>query len=127
MSTDLVALKRLIKLPAEVARGEWQTGKLAQQGGDWWVAAILEVGAEQMSRFLPGPALETALDTPPGMSFGGSFAALKALPGAQRIKPDRLRLLVEVHGVEHYANSPLLGGNAIRLSSTQVFVVLWTS
>ena len=127
MSTDLVALKRLIKLPAEVTHGEWQTGKLASQGGDWWVAAVLDVSAEQMPRFLPGPALESALDTPPGMSFIGSFAALKALPGAQRIKPDRVCLVVEVHGAEPYANSPLLGGNAIRLSSTQVFVVLWTS
>jgi hypothetical protein len=126
MSTDLVALKRLIKLPADVARGEWQTGKLAAHGSDWWVAAVLEVGADQMAAFLQGPVDKAALDTPPGLQFTSSFAALKALPGAQAIPGDRIRVVTDTHGIDAYASSPLLSGKAIRLSATQVFVVLWT-
>ncbi len=127
MNTDLVALKRLIKLPAEVSHGEWQTGKLAQHGGDWWVAAVLEASAGKIAELLPGPSLAASLETPPGMTLGGSFALLKTMPGAQLIEPDRVRVVADVHGVEPYANSPLLHGQAVRLSATQVFVVLWTN
>lgn len=125
-STDLAALKRLIKLPADVTRAEWQTGAQAEHGGDWWVAAILDVPADAMRRALAGPGTPGTLDTPPGMQATGSFAQLQALPGAVQVADDRWRLAGELHGVEPYANSPLLQGNAMRLSATQVFVLLWT-
>src|SRR5690242_19645950 len=37
MNTDINELKRLIQLPGVVKRCEWQTGKVASHGGDWWV------------------------------------------------------------------------------------------
>lgn len=127
MNTDLAALKRLIKLPADVKRCEWQTGKFAQHGSDWWVAAVLDVGAEQMATFLPGPATKELFETPPGLQLTSSFAALKALPDAQSIERDRIRVLTDVHGAAPYASSPLLHGKAIRLSAAEVLVVLWTN
>ena len=127
VNTDATALKRLIKLPADVGRAEWQTGPMAEHGGDWWVAAVLEVPAGAMPQFLAGPGAPGTLDTPPGMQASASFAALKALPGATPVAGDRLRLAGELHGVEPYASSPLLHGNALRLSATQVFVLLWTN
>jgi hypothetical protein len=126
-STDLAALKRLIKLPAEVTRAEWQTGAQAEHGGDWWVAAVLDVPADAMPRALAGPGTLGTLDTPPGMQATAAFAQLKALPGAAPVGDDRWRLAGELHGVEPYASSPLLHGNAMRLSATQVFVLLWTN
>lgn len=126
MSTDLTALQRLIKLPAEVKQVEWQTGKFAPQGGDWWVAAVLEVDADRMGSFLQGPATAELVETPPGMTLTSSFAALKALPGAQMIDANRVRMVVDTHGVDVYARSPLLNGQAMRLSASQVFVVLRT-
>lgn len=127
MSTDLAALKRLINLPADVSRCEWQTGKLAPHGGDWWVASVLAVPADQMASFLHGPATNAVFETPPGLKFTSSFATLKALPGAQQIEPDRIRLVIETHDVEPFASSPLLNGKTIRLSATEVLVLLWTN
>lgn len=127
MSTDLVALKRLIKLPADVSRCEWQTGKLAPHGGDWWVAAVLSVPGDQMSSFLHGPATQALFETPPGLQFTSSFAALKALPDAQAIAPDRIRVVIDTHDIEPYASSPLLNGKTIRLTATEVLVLLWTN
>jgi hypothetical protein len=127
MSTDLVALKRLIKLPEDVARCEWQTGKLAPHGGDWWVASVLVVSADHMASFLHGPATRAVFETPPGLKFTSSFAALKALPDARAIEPDRIRLVIDTYDVEPYASSPLLNGKAIRLSATEVLVLLWTN
>lgn len=127
MSTDLVALKRLIKLPADVSHCEWQTGKLAPHGGDWWVASVLGVPADQMASFLHGPATKAVFETPPGLKLTSSFAALKALPDALPIEPDRIRLVIDTHDVEPYASSPLLNGQAIRLSATEVLVLLWTN
>ena len=127
VNTDLTALQRLIKLPANVQRAEWQTGPLAEHGGDWWVAAVLDVPAGGMSPFLAGPASAGTLDTPPGMLTTSSFAALKALPGAEPVADGRLRLAGDVHGIEPYASSPLLHGSALQLSPTQVFVLLWTN
>jgi len=49
VGTDLEALGRLIKLPAEVTHAEWQTGPMAEHGGDWWVAAVLDVLAGRMA------------------------------------------------------------------------------
>ena len=127
VNTDLTALKRLIQLPADVSRAEWQTGALAEHGGDWWVAAVLDAPADATPRLLAGAGQPGTLDTPPGMQFTSSFAALKALPGAAPVADDRLRLTGELHGVEHFASSPLLHGNAVRVSATQVFVLLWTN
>jgi hypothetical protein len=127
VNTDLTALKRLIKLPADVSRAEWQTGAMAEHGGDWWVAAVLEAPAQAMPRLLAGTGQPGTLDTPPGMQLAASFAALKALPGTTSADGDRLHVTADLHGVEPYASSPLLHGNAMRLSATQVFVLLWTN
>jgi len=127
VNTDLTALKRLIKLPADVSHVEWQTGPMAEHGGDWWVAAVLDVPAAAMPQFVAGPGAPGTLDTPPGMQATGSFAALKGLPGATPVAGDRLSVTGQLHGVEPYASSPLLHGHALQLSPTRVFVLLWTS
>jgi hypothetical protein len=126
MSTDLVELKRLINLPADVKRCEWQTGKLGPHGGDWWLAAVLDVEADRMSTFLQGAGTKAVFETPPGLKLASSFAALKSLPDAQVTESERIRLITETYGIGPYANSPLLDGRAIRLSGNQVLVVLWT-
>ena len=61
------------------------------------------------------------------MTLDGSFALLKSAPGAHPVEPDRLRVVADARGVAPCANSPLLHGQYIRLSATQVFVVLWTN
>lgn len=127
MSNDLTELKRLIKLPADVKHCEWQTGKLAAHGGDWWVAAVLDVSADKMPLFLPGTGIRALFETPPGLNLASSFAALKTLPDAQVTESQRIRLITETFDVAPYANSPLLSGKAIRLSANQVLVVLWTN
>jgi hypothetical protein len=127
VNTDLAALKRFIKLPDDVTRAEWQTGTMAEHGGDWWVAAVLDAPADAQPRLLAGPGQPGTLDTPPGMQATASFAALKALPGTTPAGDDRLRLTGDLHGVEPFASSPLLHGRALRLSATQVFVLLWTN
>lgn len=125
MNADVAALKRLIRLPAEVQRCEWQTGKRAEHDGDWWVAAVLAVGAEQMGAFLAGAPEKSLFETPPGLQLSSSFAALKSLPDA-RVVEGRVRVVTDVHNAAPYRNSPLLNGNVIRLSATDVLVVLWT-
>jgi len=127
VNTDLTALKRLIKLPADVSHAEWQTGPMAEHGGDWWVAAVLDVPAASMPQFLAGPGVAGTLDTPPGMQSTASFSALKDLPGARPVADDRLSVSGDLHGIEPYASSPLLHGHALQLSPTRVFVLLWTS
>lgn len=127
VNTDLTALKRLIKLPADVSHAEWQTGPMAEHGGDWWVAAVLDVPAASMPQFLAGPGVPGTLDTPPGMQSTASFAALKDLPGAKPLADDRLSVTGDLHGIEPYASSPLLHGHALQLSPTRLFVLLWTS
>lgn len=126
VNTDLVALQRMIKLPASVASAEWQTGQRAAHGGDWWLAAVLEVAADQMPTFLPGPPTQELFETPQGLALESSFAALTSLPGAQRTETGRLRLVTDTHRIEAYARSPLLNGKAIRLAPTRVLVLLWT-
>jgi len=81
-SSDLAALKRLIKLPAQVSRADWQTGAQAEHGSDWWLAAVLDVPADAMPKVLADPGTPGTLDTPPGMQPTASFAQLEALPGA---------------------------------------------
>lgn len=127
MNTDLDGLKRLIHVPANVKSCEWQTGKRAPHGGDWWVAAVLEVEIEKIPDFLQGTGTKGVFETPPGLELMSSFAALKSIPGAQPMESNGIRLITETYGVAPYANSPLLNGNAIRLSANQVLVVLWTN
>ena len=127
MSTDLTALQRLINLPPTVKQGEWQTGKFAAHGGDWWVAAVLGVDAAQQASLLQGPATREIFETPPGLALVSAFAALMALPEAQQFEPDRIRLVTDTHAVAAYAKSPLRNGQAISLSATSVLVLLWTN
>lgn len=127
MSTDMMALKRLIHLPRAAKQGEWQTGKFAPHGGDWWVAAVLSVDADQMGSLLQGPAKREIFETPPGLALVSAFAALRTLPEAQQFEPGRIRLVTDTHAVEPYAKSPLRNGQAIRLSASTVLVLLWTN
>lgn len=127
MNTDIDDLMRLIHLPADVKRCEWQTGKRALHGGDWWLAAALEVDSDRIPAFLQGIGTRTAIETPPGLELTASFAALKSLPGAQVTESGQVRLITTTYGVGPYANSPLLAGQAIRLSPSHVFVMLWTN
>ena len=127
VNTDLVALKRMIKLPAEIRSCAWQTGKRAAHGGDWWLAAVLDVGADSMAAFLSGPATEELFETPAGLTFDAPFDALRKLPQSQVSDSGRLQLVTPTYGIAAYASSPLLNGQAIRLSATQVLVLLWTN
>lgn len=127
MSTNLDDLKQLIHLPAAVKSAEWQTGKFAQHGSDWWVAAILEVENEKMPVFLEGKATKGIFETPPGLELTSSFAALKSMSEAQSTGSNGIRLTADTYGIGPYANSPLLNGNAIKLSGNKVLVVLWTN
>lgn len=127
MSTDLDRLKQLIHLPADVTRCEWQTGKLAPHGDDWWLAAVLEVEIAKISDFLQGTGTKSLFETPPGLELISSFALLKSIPEAQATESNQIRLITDTFSVDPYANSPLLNGNVIRLSANQVLVVLWTN
>lgn len=127
VNTDLVALKRMINVPADVKRCEWQTGKLGPHGGDWWLAAVFDVDAERTPEFLRGSSTTGVFETPPGFELTSSFAILKSLPHAQTTESQRLRLITETYGVGPYARSPLLNGEAIRLSATQILILLWTN
>jgi hypothetical protein len=60
MSNDISKLKQLIQLPGDIKNCEWQTGKTATRGEDWWVAAVLEVASGDMSKFLSGAFRNTA-------------------------------------------------------------------
>jgi len=126
MNTDINELKRLIQLPGDVKGCEWQTGKVASHGGDWWVAAVLEVASEDAAKFLSGPGTKELFETPLGMTLTSTFAALNSFPEAQPTQSKQISLVTETYGVEPYAKSPLLNGKAIRLSDQQVLVVLWT-
>jgi hypothetical protein len=127
MNTDLDELQRLIHLPAGVKRCEWQTGNLAPHGNDWWLAAVLHVEIEKISDFLQGTGTKDVFETPPGLELISSFAALKSIHEAQPMESNGIRLITEIYSVGPYSNSPLLNGNAIRLSTNQVLVVLWTN
>lgn len=127
VSNDVVALGRLIKLPADVTRAQWQTGPMAAHGGDWWLAAILDLPPQRLAAFLPGPGHPGSLETPPGMLADGEFTTLKSLPGATPLDGGGLRLSGDVHGIAPFASSPLLHGGALQLSPTRVFVLLWTT
>ncbi|KQV81292.1 hypothetical protein [Rhizobacter sp. Root1221] len=100
--------------------------KSLPHGGDWWLAAVLDVPATALPSFLPGDAAPATFDIPPGLALASSFATLKALPGARSSPDGRLRVTANVHGVGPYASSPLLHGHTMPLSATQVLVVLWT-
>jgi hypothetical protein len=126
MRTDLEGLRELIQLPAGVEGAEWQTGDSAPHGGDWWLAAVLRVRAEDMAAFLPGAAAEEVFETPAGLEFTSSFASLPALAGAQRFESNRIRLVAETYPADAYAKAPLLRGKAIKLSPNEVLVLLWT-
>lgn len=127
MSTDVDALKRLIRLPGAVQRCDWQTGPMAAHGTDWWLAAVLDVVENQMPDFLLGTPERLAIQTPPGLALSGAFASLKSSWGAPMGEGGRVSATVEAHSVAPYAASPLLRGVATRLSSTQVLVLLFTS
>ncbi len=127
MNTDLVALKRLINLPADPKSCQWQTGKFGLHGSDWWLAAVLEVDARTIPTFLQGAATKGVFETPPGLQLVSSFAAVKSLPDAQMTESQRVQLITEIHGIGPYASTPLLNGKAIRLSGNQVLVLLWTN
>lgn len=120
-------LKQLIHLPAEVKYCEWQTGKRAPHGDDWWLAAVLEVESERIPAFLQGTVTEEVFETPPGLELISSFAALKSMGEGQPAEANRIRLVTKTYGVDAYVSSPLLHGKAVRMSSNQVFVVLWTN
>jgi len=126
VSNDIVVLRRLINLPADVTSAQWQTGPLAPHGGDWWLAAVLDVPADRLPALLADPAAPGTLTTPPGMVANASFAALKSVPGARPIAGDRLSVPGPLHGIEPFAMSPLLQGHALQVSATRLFVVLWT-
>ncbi len=127
MNNDLNRLKQLIHLPADVKRCEWQTGSLASHGGDWWLAAVLEVEIEKIPEFLQGTGTKEVFETPPGLELTSSFAALKSFSEVQPTQSNQIRLITETYGVGPYLNSPLLNGKAIRLSTNQILVVLWTN
>lgn len=127
MNNDLNGLKKLIHLPADVKRVEWQSGKLGTHGDDWWLAAVLEVEIEKIPDFLQGAGTKEVFEPPPGLQLMSSFAALKTLSEGQPIQSTQIRLITETYGVDSYLNSPLLTGKAIRLSENQVLVVLWTN
>lgn len=127
LNTDLEGLKRLINLPGGVKSCEWQTGQRAAHGGDWWVAAVLDIDSEKIADFLQGPGVKEVFETPPGLELVSSFAALKSLPEVQLLEPVGIRLLIDTFSVTPYANSPLLNGKAVGLSPSQILVVLWTN
>jgi len=127
MKTDIDSLKRLIHLPANVERCEWQTGTRSPHGDDWWLAAVLEVNSDQLPAFLPGTGTREFFETPPGLELVSSFAALRLLPDAHPSESGGIALIVDTYGVSPYTSSPLLDGRAIKLSANQVFVTLWTN
>ena len=127
MNNDVEGLKKLIALPAEVERAEWQTGKRAAHGGDWWLAAVLHINRDRSAQFLQGAGNEELFETPPGLQLTSSFAGLKALPGAQMAGADQIRFVTETYSARPYFSAPLLHGKALRLAPEQILVVLWTN
>ncbi len=126
MNKDLDGLKRLIKLPAEPRAATWQTGQAAAAGGDWWLAAILDISPDQRPLFLAGAPDQTLFETPTGLRLEAEFAALKALPGAELTAQRRLRVVTDTWGVGPYAKSPLLDGKVIQLGADRVLLLLGT-
>ena len=120
-------LKKFINLPADVERCEWQTGSSAPHGGDWWLAAVLQVEEEKIPEFLRGIGTEELFETPPGLELTSSFAALKSIAGAQLTKSKHISLVTKTYGAAPYLSSPLLHGKAISLAANQVLVILWTN
>lgn len=127
IKTSTEELKRLIKLPDAVKSAQWQTGKMAAHGEDWWVMAILEVDSGKISTFLQAPSEKLLLESPPGLKLVSAFACLKSLPGASVTKFGQVRVVTDIHGVGSYSSSPLLHGHAFKLSDRQVAVYLWTN
>lgn len=125
MNTDLVALQRLIKLPADVESCEWQTGEFVP-GGDWWLAATLRIRSDDLSKFLPGQPNRELVELPSTLRFDSSFAALKSVPSTGVAGSNRISFIADVYPVTPYESSPLLNGKAIKLSEHVVFVLLWT-
>ncbi len=125
-STDLNALRRLMTVPEAVTQAEWQSGRFAPHGSDWWLAAVLDLPEDQASALLQGPSAATLVESPPGLALTSAFAALTQLPGAQRVGGQRIRVVTDSFAVLPFARAPLRNGQAIRLSPTRVLVVLWT-
>lgn len=126
MNTNCAELQKFIRLPGTVNTCAWQTGKFGQHGGDWWLAAVLDVDSAQIATFLAGTPNRAQIETPPGLEFKAAFAKLQSLPGAQVTDTHKVRVLTDVFPVDSYASSPLLNGAALRLSPNEVFVVLRT-
>jgi len=126
MNTDVTELKRYIQVPGEVVSCEWQTGKFAPHGGDWWLAAVLDVPADEIDSFLQGPATTEVFETPPGLRLESAFAELESFPGAQTTEAPGIRLITETWSAAPYARSPLVNGKVIRLSETRVLLLLFT-
>ncbi|MBK8509176.1 MAG: hypothetical protein V9G63_02385 [Candidatus Competibacter sp.] len=125
MNTDILALQRLISLPAKVVSGEWQTGEFAP-GRDWWLAAVLKIDAVDLPKFLLGTPDKGLVEMPPGLQLDSSFGALKSFPDAGAGRSQRHSFIAEIYPVSPYQSSPLLNGKAIKLADDTVFVLLWT-
>lgn len=125
MKTDIVALKRFINLPAEIVSGEWQTGEFAP-GGDWWLAAVLKIKADDRSKFLVEPPEQQWVELPASLQLVSAFAALKSLPSASVADSQRLSFITPVYPVTPYESSPLLQGKALKLAEDTVFILLST-
>lgn len=126
ISSDLVALKRLIKLPANVITGEWQSGKQVPNGNDWWLASVLKVDTNNIHLFLQGIPTKTLVDIPIELIFKSSFSQLDALPDIQKFSSNQNRLLTDTYNIKPYANSPLLNGHVVRISENEIFILMWT-
>jgi len=125
MNSDVVALQRFIKLPADVDSCEWQTGEFAP-GGDWWLAATFKVKTEELSKFLLEPPNKELVEIPSTLQFEASFAELKSLPSAGIAGSNSISFIADVYPVTPYESSPLLNGKVIKLSDHTVFILLWT-
>ena len=125
MNNDVIALQRLIKLPADVDACEWQTGEFAP-GGDWWLAATFKVKAEDLSKFLLDSPNKELVEIPSRLQLDSSFAALKSLPSAGIAGSNSISFIAEVYPVTPYESSPLLNGKVIKLSDRTIFILLWT-
>lgn len=125
MNTDIVKLRRFINLPAQVNSCEWQTGEFAP-GGDWWLAATLNIDAGDISKFLQAPPKKERIEIPPALKLDSSFSALASYPNAVASESKGLSFIAEVYPVTPYESSPLLNGKAIKLSENIVFILLWT-
>lgn len=124
---DLEGLQRLITIPVAVVSVDWQTGERAPHGDDWWLAAVLQVNPELVHRLLPGEGVREVFETPPGMEFSSSFAAVESLPGADPVGAGQVRVITTTYPADPFFRDPLMQGKIVPLSDTQILVVLWTS